>query len=148
MPNWRKSIEFLGHTINQQGSTPNKEKVNNFLKKLKMPKTLKQIRRLIGFVQFFKSYIPNLTNQLRPFYPLLQNDNAIIITHEHEKALEEITFSLKKSCARILGIAQKNLQYIILADASRYAARYVLLIESYFENQAGKKINSFAPVSF
>ena len=92
-----KTIDFLGHTINQQGSTPNKEKVNNFLKKLKMPKTLKQIRRLIGFVQFFKSYVANLTNQLRPFYSLLRNDNAIIITHEHEEALEEITFSLKKA---------------------------------------------------
>ena len=143
-----KTIDFLGHTINQQGSTPNKEKVNNFLKKLKMPKTLKQIRRLIGFVQFFKSYIPNLTNQLRPFYSLLRNDNAIIITHEHEKALEEITFSLKKACERTLRIAQKDLQYIILADASHYAAGYVLLIEDYCENQAGKKIKNYAPVSF
>ena len=143
-----KTIDFLGHTINQQGSTPNKEKVNNFLKKLKMPKTLKQIRRLIGAVQFFKSYIPNLTNQLRPFYSLLRNDNAIIITHEHEKALEEITFSLKKACERTLRIAQKDLQYIILADAKHYAAGYVLLIEDYCENQARKKIKNYAPVSF
>ena len=100
-----KTIDFLGHTINQQRSTPNKESVNNFLKNLKMPKTLKQIRRLIGFVQFLKSYIPNLTNQLCPFYSLLRNDNAIIITHEDEKALEEIIFSLKKACERTLRIA-------------------------------------------
>ena len=90
-----KTIDFLGHTINQQRSTPNKENVNNFLKNLKMPKTLKQIRRLIGFVQFFKSYIPNLTNQLRPFFSLLRNDNAIIITHEHEKALGNNLFAQK-----------------------------------------------------
>ena len=123
---------------------------------MKMPKTLKQIRRLTGFVQFFKCYIPNLTNQLRPFYSLLRNDNAIIITHQHEKAVEEITFLLKKACERTLRIAQKDLQYIILADASHYAAGYVLFNEDYCENPAGKKkklcssvfrIKSFHPKS-
>ena len=90
----------------------------------------------------------NLTNQLCPSYPLLRNDNSIILTQEHEKALEEVTYSPKKACERTLRIAQKDLQYIIVSDASHYAAGCVLLIEDYSENQAGSKAINYAPVFY
>ena len=44
-----KEITFLGNTNTSEGMSPNKTKVSDFLATLKPPKTIKQIRRIIGF---------------------------------------------------------------------------------------------------
>ena len=44
-------IRFLRHVTSAAGISPNKPKVEEFLKNVRMPKTLKQVRRLIEFMQ-------------------------------------------------------------------------------------------------
>ena len=46
-----KEMTILGSTISGKGMSPNITKVSEFLKTLKLPKTLKQIRRFIGIFQ-------------------------------------------------------------------------------------------------
>ena len=55
-----------------------------------MPKTTKQVKRLIGFTQFFRNNIPNLGEKLMSFYKLLKKDELLKTTEEHVKALEVI----------------------------------------------------------
>ena len=57
-----KKIKFTEHVIK-----PNREKVEKFLANILMPKTIKQTRRLIGFVQYFQ-FLPNLAIKLQPFF--------------------------------------------------------------------------------
>ena len=54
-----------------------------------MPKTTKQLKRLIGITQFFPNYIPSLSVKLMSFYTLLKKDAVIKIT-EDVKALDVI----------------------------------------------------------
>ncbi len=51
-------IEFLGRTITPQGISPINDKVEKFLEDLKMPSNLKQTQRFIGFINFYKDFIP------------------------------------------------------------------------------------------
>ena len=55
-----------------------------------MPKTTKQVKQLIGFMQFSCNYLPNLAEKLRSFYKLLKKDAVIETTEEHAEALELI----------------------------------------------------------
>ena len=66
------TMKFLGNNISAEGISPEKAKITKFLDKFKMPKTTKQVKRLIGFTQFFRNYIPNLGEKLMSFYKLLQ----------------------------------------------------------------------------
>ena len=78
-----KEMTFLGNTITNEGMQPDKKKVTDFLSTLKVPKTPKQIRRFIGFFQYFRAFIPKLGEKLLPFYKLLRQENETVLTDEH-----------------------------------------------------------------
>ena len=62
-----------------------------------MPKTIKQVERLIGFAQFFRNYMPDLGTNLMPFYHLLKKDRELEITEEQRKSLATIKTRFAKS---------------------------------------------------
>ena len=43
-------MKFLGNVVIPQGVTPEEAKISTFMSKIKMPRTVKQVKRLIGFV--------------------------------------------------------------------------------------------------
>ena len=49
-------MQFLGRVITPKGISPEKEKIQKFLKQVRMPRTLKQIRRLLGFFTIFPKF--------------------------------------------------------------------------------------------
>ena len=61
-----KEMTFLTNTITSEGMSPNKTKVTDFLATLKPPKTIKQIRRFIGFSSIFLHSFPNLVKNCYP----------------------------------------------------------------------------------
>ena len=143
-----KKISFLGRTITEQGISPNQEKAQAFLKTLKMPKSVKQVKRLIGFFQYFKVFIPNLTDKLLEFYKLTRTGQEFIITEDHHKAFDELKLALEKACTMSLRLPLPDKQYVILADASYYASGFVLMIEDYTKDQKNKDVKVYAPVTF
>ena len=98
-----------------------------------MPKTKKQRRRLIGFVQFFQNFIPNLAIKLQPFFRILRKESEFLITDEHKTILSTLKNDLAKACGLSLKMAKPNCQFVIVSDASFYAAGFILLIEDYHE---------------
>ena len=141
-------IKFLGSTISSDGMSPNHEKVQHFLRNMKMPKTPKQIRRLIGFFQFFRAFIPQLSEKLLPFYQLLKQNNEPILKNDHYEALEKLREDLAQACKMSLRLPKPNAQYVIMADASFYSAGYVLLVEDYIRDQKDREMKTYMPVSF
>ena len=140
-------INFLGNTITSQGISPNKEKVATFLETMKMPRNARQVKRLIGFLQFFRNFLPNLSIKLIPFYHLLKNNVEFKIEEEHKKNFEILKKDLAKSTETYLRFPKANLQYVIIADASYYGAGFVLMVEDYC-NDEEKEHKILAPVSF
>ena len=143
-----KEMTFLGNTITNEGMQPDKKKVTDFLSTLKVPKTPKQIRRFIGFFQYFRAFIPKLGEKLLPFYKLLRQENETVLTDEHHKQIETLRKDLEQACTLSLRLPKANAQYVILTDASFYAAGYVLMIEDYITDQSGKTYKTYVPVSF
>ena len=83
-----------------------------------MPQTVKQVKRLIGFVQFFRNYMPSLGEKLLPFYRLLKKDADFRILPEHHKGLEVLKHDLLQATTITLRLPKPDLQYVILCDAS------------------------------
>ncbi|KAG0416767.1 Transposon Ty3-G Gag-Pol polyprotein, partial [Dictyocoela roeselum] len=48
-------IDFFGHEISYEGIKPNTTKLDNFV--MKVPKTKKQLQRVLGLVNWFRPFI-------------------------------------------------------------------------------------------
>ena len=83
-----------------------------------MPQTVKQTKRLIGFVQFFSSFIPNLGEKVMPVYKLLRKDVEFKINEEHQKNCKILKEDPSKATKTTLRQAKLDQQYLILCDAT------------------------------
>ena len=129
------SIDYLGWTISKTGQGVQKDKIEKQLAKMTMPRSPHQIQKLIGFMNYFKNYIPNLAEKLLPFYKMLQKGAKQTITPHHKAMLKVLKEDLKMTMERTMRLPLADRQYVIMADASDFAAGYVLLIEDYTKDQ-------------
>ena len=87
-------IEWLGFTITPSGITPLVTKTEA-ITKLDNPKTLKQLRSLLGSVHHLTKFIPNLAKFSEPLRPLLKKNpesknNKLDWREEHSLAFNNI----------------------------------------------------------
>ena len=80
-----RQIEFLGRTISPEGISPQARKIQNFLDKLSFPKSKNALQRYLGFVNYYRKYIPRMAQKLNPFYKLLKTEVPINFTSELKK---------------------------------------------------------------
>ena len=80
-------IEFLERSITTKGIAPLEDRIDKFFKNLKLPTSVKSLQRYIGFVQFYRQYIPKLDEKLVPLYKLLQKDVKFVLTQVHKVAI-------------------------------------------------------------
>ena len=122
-------IKYLGWTISRAGQGVQKDKIEKQLATMRMPRSIKQVQKLIGFMNYSKNYIPRLAEKLLPFYRLLQKGEKIHTTDEHTKM----------TLAGTMRLPLGNKQYVIMSDASDFAAGFVLLIEDYTQEKIPPK---------
>ena len=126
-------IEFLGRSITSNGVAPIEEKIDKFLKNIKLPTSVKSLQRYIGFIQFDRQYIPCLAEKLVPLYKLLQKDVKFELTQVHKDAMFDNNENLANAAKMSLRLPLPGKQLVIMCDASEHAVGYVLLIEDYTE---------------
>ena len=112
-----------------------------------MARSVKQVQKMIGFMNYFKNYIPRLTEKLLPFYRVLQKGEKVTVTTEQKQMLQILKEDLKLAMERTMRLPLAGKQYVIMSDASDFAAGYVLLIEDYTQEQ-GRNKKTYAPVAF
>ena len=93
-----RQLEFLGRTISSEGVSPQAHKIQNFLKKLRFPKSKKALQRYLGFVNFYRNYIPRMAEKLDPFYKLLKAEVPINITSELKETFDSVNKALTDAC--------------------------------------------------
>ena len=143
-------VQYLGSTVTTEGIQPNDKKIEEFLKTVKLPTTLRKVYQFTGFVNWFRNYIPNMAQKMLPFYRLQKSkEKKIILDASHSEALEILKKDLVNACRMTLRIPMAGKQFILLTDASFDAAGFVLMIEDYTiagNDQKTKK--RYAPVAF
>ena len=75
-------VEFFGRTITPQRIAPEDHKIQKFSANVRFPKSNKQVQRYIGFVNYYRNYIPHLSEKLPGFYELMKADKQIKVTEE------------------------------------------------------------------
>ncbi|KAG0436021.1 Transposon Tf2-6 polyprotein [Dictyocoela muelleri] len=88
-------IEFLGHIISQKGIRPQVSKLESL--KIKVPRTKKQLEKILGLVNWFRDFIPNLSEKLADFYNKLKGKNKSIVWCDNDtRNLMNIIDEIKK----------------------------------------------------
>ena len=127
-----QKIEFLGRTITTKGVAPQKQKITKSFKKVKRSRSKKALQRYIGFLIFYRNYIPRLAERLTPFFQLLTTTDAkvkIPITPDIMKEFRQKNEALDRCCQVALRQPLPGKQLVVIIDASFQAAGYPVLIE-------------------
>lgn len=123
----KSELKYLGYIINQEGWSADPTKVESILN-YAAPKSIKDIRRFMGMINFFRTFIPNLSEIAAPITELTKGVRGKI--RKINWTVEaEAAFKLIKSLlisAPILAFPDFNLPFTIHVDASNFAAGAIL----------------------
>ena len=143
-----KQVDFLGRTITPKGVAPQADKVKDFLSKLRFPKSKKALQRYIGFLNFYRNYIPRLSERLSPFFKLLKETSKFYIPTNLVEDFTNLNKLLENSCQLALRQPLKDKQLIVISDASFTAAGYAIMIEDDPNQKLQSKRKTYAPRAF
>ena len=143
-----RQVEFLGRTISPEGISPKARKIQNFLDKLRLPKSKKALQRYLGFVNYYRNFIPRMSENLSPFYNLLKTEVPINITSELKETFDSVNKALSDACEWALKQPIPGKQLILMTDGSFRSAGYALMIEDNPEQKIQSKRKTYAPMAF
>lgn len=126
-----QQLTFLGYLLSQKGLQPNPERIAPILTYLR-PKTIREVRRLVGLVNWYRRFIPNAAELLAPLTNIIRDEGPnsqkkIEWTVAAELALDRIKEIL--SSEPIIVMADFNLPFKIYTDASLTAGAAILTQE-------------------
>ena len=122
-------IDFLGRTNTPAGVKPQRPRVQNFLENTKFPKSKKSLRRYLGFLYYYRNYIPRLSEKLAPFFTLLTMDKKVVVTPDLLERSTEINKAHDRCCELALKQPPLDKQIALMTAISFTAAGYTVLIE-------------------
>ena len=143
-----RQVEFLGRTISSEGVSPQAHKIQNFLAKLRFPKSKKALQRYLGFVNYYRNYIPRMAEKLHPFYKLLKTEVPIKITSQLKEMFDSVNTALSDACELALKQPIPGTQLVLMTDASFRSAGYALMFEDNPDQKIQSKRKTYAPVAF
>jgi uncharacterized membrane protein YkvA (DUF1232 family) len=73
---FKREVLFLGGIVSAEGYTLDPSTVSPVLRlKETLPKTVKDVRKLMGFLNYYRRYIENFSSIAKPIYDLLKSDD-------------------------------------------------------------------------
>ncbi|MGL5709110.1 MAG: reverse transcriptase domain-containing protein [Aeromonas sp.] len=90
----KTEVKYLGQLINSEGIRADINRVNIELIN-KIPKTKKQLMSLIGYINWFRNYIPNLSSIISNITGKLKTSSAIEWTDRDTQTIQDIFNSIK-----------------------------------------------------
>ena len=140
----RKSVRYLGYVVSEHGISIDMEKIRPILD-YQVPKTVKDIRRLLGLANFYQKFIKNFSDITAPISDLLKKDKKKFLwTPEADNALSRLKNALISP--PILANPDFQEKFTIESDASDLAVGAVLTQVQKGEKRViayfSKKLNS------
>lgn len=104
---FQKQIRYLGHLVTTQGHTVDPTDQEAVIKlKDQRPKTVGDVRKIMGFIGYYRSYIPNFSRRAKPIYDLLRNENVPTQSNKKQKKMKSQTSGQKGSSVHITWTTQ------------------------------------------
>ncbi|ORE00292.1 TF29 [Hepatospora eriocheir] len=111
---YQTEIKYLGHIISENGIKPDISKVTE-LTNIKQPRSRKDLQRLLGFINWFRNFIPNLSQNLKPITDKLKQSNFKWIKKDQE-ITQNITNQINH--ATLLNYPNFDKDFTLQCDAS------------------------------
>ena len=121
---FKKQINYLGHVVGQEGVSTDPDKIKA-VTEWPRPTTVTEVRSFLGFVSYYRRFIPNFSKVAKPLNTLLQNLEG---TSNQKKKFkvnwgpeqQEVFETLQRLCteAPILAYADFKTPFILHTDTS------------------------------
>lgn len=119
-----EQVKLLGFIVTKEGLTSDPEKVKA-LRDMNTPTNVKDIRRLLGSTNYYRTLIPRYAEIVRPLVHLTKKKVKFEWTGECEQALGGLKEALIKKV--VLAYPQTDKPYKLYTDASQYSFGAVLM---------------------
>ena len=134
---FQEEISYLGHVVSKDGIATDPAKIE-VVKNWKVPTTVTEVKSFLGFVSYYRRFIPKFSMIARPLHKVTSGEihgkgkAKVPWDDKCQKAFE----TLKQACcqAPILGYADFNKPFILHTDASGDGLGAVL-----YQEQDGKE---------
>lgn len=118
-----KRLRFLGYVLSEEGISADPERIRPIIE-YPRPKTVKEVRRLIGMASWYRRFINDFSKLTVPITNLLKKNVKFVWTEEAEQAFEKLKVCL--SSPPVLATARYDLPFEIQCDASATGAGSIL----------------------
>ena len=108
-------IQFLGHVLTSEGYCPSEAKIMG-ISEFAVPKNIKQVRRFNGLANFYRKFVPHLSEIQIPLTKLTKKGVDFNWTEECQTAFDEIKSSILH--ASQLRYPDINDEFVLTTDAS------------------------------
>lgn len=124
----QQKVEFLGYSVSAEGTKPLESKIQA-IQEYPFPKTIKELRRFLGMVNFYRRFVPKAAQLQAPLNavlagPKVKGSHPVESTSQLLKAFEDCKTAL--SSAALLAHPDTLAELAIVTDASESAIGAVL----------------------
>ncbi|KAJ8005431.1 hypothetical protein DPEC_G00146580 [Dallia pectoralis] len=126
---FRSEVKFLGHVISSEGIKVDSEKVSA-LEAWPVPKSVKEVRQLIGFMSYYRRFVPKFAQIAKPLHALMgSKDNMrasglFMWSSECQTAFDNLRQCLMSP--PVLAYPDFGLPFILTTDGSQQGLGAVL----------------------
>ena len=137
--------QYLGFIITKDGIKPDPEKVAA-IKQMQSPRNLKESRSIIGFLSFYRRFLPNYSAISEPIVALTRKYAKFVWTKDCETAFQFLKDSL--AVVPMLSHPDVNKEYILYTDASDIAIGAALVQEGDDGEEVIEGVKNEKPIYF
>lgn len=119
----RPELKYLGFVVDKNGLHTDPDKVACMLG-YPTPKNVKEVRRFVGMVSWYRRFIPNFATRMAPISKLTRKNQRFLWTSDCEHAFSDIKQCLVKS--PILTCPDFTKEFVLQTDASQVGLGCVL----------------------
>lgn len=122
----RSSLEMLGHRIDSEGIHTLESKVKSIVE-YPIPDSVRKLRRFLGFVNYYRRFIPKCASLMQPLTDLLRgNPRSFVMSPNATSAFHEIKSALSNAVSLAHLNSDPRTPLILITDASQDAVGAVL----------------------
>ena len=121
---FKKEIKYLGYVVSEEGVSTDPDKIK-FVTEWPQPTTVTEVRSFLGFVSYYRRFIPNFSKVAKPLNKLSQNLEGTSSQKKKFKVhwgpeQQEAFETLQRLCTEssILAYADFKAPFILHTDAS------------------------------